>query len=349
LATSNAISEQGEGPENTVNASGLNADNEHSTEHTDMWLGRAEGEAVYIQYAFDAVYELSEMWVWNYNVMFESLLGFGVKDATLEYSENGTDWTIWDNVQFAQATARADYTVGTIVELGGIAARYVRLKIRTGWGRLGQFGLSEVRFFSSQPPASPLWSYALVLDSFEIYDAIERRIFDIWLDGWVNDTGSTVGYFEAPFAERWIVNSGAQSMPLFYDNRPAPFYSETHRDLEGELQNWTVDGAEALTLYFHGSTEKDHDPDSDRLYVAVQDDQGRVAVVRHPDRDALLLDGWQAWTIVLERFGDVDLTCVARLIVGVGDRNVPRSGGSSVVYIDDIGLGAAPPAEGDEP
>jgi hypothetical protein len=349
VATSNATSEEGQGPENTINASGLNADNEHSTQHTDMWLGRTRDEPIYIQYEFDAQYELSEMWVWNYNVMFEALLGFGIKDVTIEVSENGTDWTTWGDVQFAQAPATPDYTANTIVPLDGVAARYVKLKIRSGWGRLGQFGLSEVRFFSSQPPSSPIWSYALVLDSFESYDSLERRIFDIWLDGWINETSSTVGYFEAPFAERWIVNSGTQSMPLFYNNALSPFYSETYRELEEELQDWNVDGAEALTLYFHGSTEKDHDVNTDRLYVAVQDHQNRIAVVRHPDREALLADGWQVWTIPLERFAGVDLTHVQRLIMGVGDRNNPRRGGNSVVYIDDIGLSAGPLGEDDEP
>jgi hypothetical protein len=83
--------------------------------------------------------------------------------------------------------------------------------------------------------------------------------------------------------------------------------------------------------------------------VAVQDHQNRIAVVRHPDREALLADGWQVWTIPLERFAGVDLTHVQRLIMGVGDRNNPRRGGNSVVYIDDIGLSAGPLGEDDEP
>ena len=127
----------------------------------------------------------------------------------------------------------------------------------------------------------PIWTFAtpsyLVVDDFEAYDDADNAVFDTWIDGWINETSSTVGYFEAPFAERWIVNSGTQSMPLFYNNALSPFYSETYRELEEELQDWNVDGAEALTLYFHGSTEKDHDVDTDRLYMAVQDHQNRIA------------------------------------------------------------------------
>jgi hypothetical protein len=35
------------------------------------------------------------------------MLGFGFKDTTIEYSENGTDWTAFGDVPFAQATAKA--------------------------------------------------------------------------------------------------------------------------------------------------------------------------------------------------------------------------------------------------
>ena len=71
-----------------------------------------------------------------------------------------------------------------------------------------------------------LWSFATeefpLIEGFESYDDEENRIYDAWLDGFVNETGSTVGYFEAPFAERSIVNSGVQSMPLEYDNSVSP-------------------------------------------------------------------------------------------------------------------------------
>jgi len=75
-----------------------------------------------------------------------------------------------------------------------------------------------------------LWSFTtqeyIVIDDFESYDDEDNRIYDAWIDGWVNETGSTVGYIDAPFAERIIVHGGGQSMPLEYNNTVAPFYSE---------------------------------------------------------------------------------------------------------------------------
>jgi len=161
----------------------------------------------------------------------------------------------------------------------------------------------------------------------------------VWTDGYGSaDNGSVVGHLESPFAERVIVNSGNQSMPLFYDNRGPSSYSEAYRDLEAEQSDWLAYDAEALTLHFHGSTAKDHNIETDRLYVVVEDDRNGSAVVYHPRPEALLSDGWQEWTIGFDEFGDVDLRHVKRLTLGVGDRSNPQPGGDSVVYIDDIGL-----------
>ncbi|NLT75341.1 MAG: DUF1349 domain-containing protein, partial [Planctomycetes bacterium] len=106
---------------------------------------------------------------------------------------------------------------------------------------------------------SALWSfstqeYALV-DGFETYnDDIDAgtAIFDTWLDGWVNNTGSTVGYIQTPFAEKTIVHSGSQSMPLQYDNGTSPFYSEAERQFDSP-QNWSGNGADTLVLYVRGN------------------------------------------------------------------------------------------------
>ena len=333
IATTNAISTEGSGPENTVNGSGLNADDQHSTQATDMWLGTPGAEPAWIQFEFDKVYKLHELLVWNYNVQFEPVLGFGVKDVTIEFSTDGAEWAVLGDAQFARATAKADYTQNTAVDLGGVAARFVRLGINSGWGILGQYGLSEVRFTyvpvqARQPqPADgatdvdpdtilswragreaashdvylgtdsdtlslvdnvtqttiasatlefgatyywrvdevgdtvwvgDLWTFSTseyaLIDGFEDYtDDIDagEAIFDTWVDGWVNDTGSTVGYLDAPFAEQTIVHGGKQSMPLQYDNSTSPFYSEATRTFDA-AQDWSGNGANTLVVYFQG-------------------------------------------------------------------------------------------------
>jgi hypothetical protein len=93
------------GPQNTINGSGLTNDLHASTPAT-MWVSSITGpQPTWIQYAFDQVYKLSEMKVWNYNVAFETVLGFGFKDVAVEHSADGTTWTLLKETQFARASA----------------------------------------------------------------------------------------------------------------------------------------------------------------------------------------------------------------------------------------------------
>ncbi len=146
VATSNATTVEGGVPDNAVNGSGLNADDQHSTSADDMWLAAPGEDPVWIQFDLGKVYKLHELLIWNYNVMFEPVLGFGLKDVTIEYSVDGTDWVTLGDAEFAKATAKADYVANTAVDLGGVAAQSVRLIVNSGWGMMGQYGLSEVRF-----------------------------------------------------------------------------------------------------------------------------------------------------------------------------------------------------------
>ena len=399
-ASSNVDSPANSGPENTVNASGLDSNNLHSIEAGDMWLSTsAVGESVWIQYEFDRVYKLHELWVWNYNVQFELALGFGVKEATIQYSEDGENWTTWGDVEFAQGTALADYAHNTTVDMGGVAAQYVRLNINAGWGIMGQYGLSEVRFLYiptharkpepadgatdvspgtsitwragrdavahdvylgtdpdalelvastdaltytpdnmafgctyywrvdevSETETTPvwqgnLWSFStpefLVVDDFESYDNNDNVIYETWIDGWTNENGSTVGYLSDPFAETTIVHSGAQSMPLFYDNSD---FSTAEAELS-LAQDWTVNDIKSLSLHFYG------DPDNTgQLYLKIND-----ATVSY-DGD-ITTAAWRPWNIDLSTVGG-NLSNVSTLTIGV-----EGAGATGVVYIDDVRL-----------
>jgi hypothetical protein len=148
IATASSF-DVGAGPANTVNNSGL-SNGLHSTANTDMWVSSRTGpQPTWIQYEFDGIYKLCEMRVWNYNVVFEPVLGFGFKDVTIEYSTDGTAWTVLKEMQFAQATAQDNYASDTTVDFGGAAVKFVRLTAQSNWRGLvpPQYGLSEVQFF----------------------------------------------------------------------------------------------------------------------------------------------------------------------------------------------------------
>jgi hypothetical protein len=148
-ATASSSSRADTDPQNTVNGSGLNAVDQHSVELSQMWMS-SSAKPHWIQYEFDKVYKLDELWVWNANQIVETFVGFGAKDVTIEYSVDGATWTALEGThEFARATGDATYTANTVVDLGGVEAKFVKLTINSNWGGVAQqVSLSEVRFFS---------------------------------------------------------------------------------------------------------------------------------------------------------------------------------------------------------
>ncbi len=399
IATSNGIDDGVSTPQKAVDGSGLNAAGAHSTEPADMWLASAGAEPLSIQFEFDKLYKLNQMVVWNYNSQFEMVLGFGLKDVTVEYSENGTDWTVLGDAELARAPGVPTYTADSTVDFGDVSARFVKLTANSSWGMMGQFGLSEVQFlaipvqarepqpadaaadvdvtstlawrsgrdavshdvyFGTDPDAlalagtadgpafnpgeldlgatyywqvtevldaeswqGSLWSFStqdyLVIDDFEAYNDEDNLIYEAWLDGFANETGSTVGYFEAPFAEQTIVYGGRQSMPLFYENDGV---STAEADLELG-QNWTTNGIKSLSLYFYGDATNTEA----QLYAKINntriDYSGPAVDLTRPS--------WQLWNIDLAAVGNVNN--VSKLTIGI-----EGAGAEGVLYIDDIRL-----------
>ncbi|MBP7053556.1 MAG: discoidin domain-containing protein [Phycisphaerae bacterium] len=143
--TAQASSEQPASPAaKTIDGSGL-TDGQHSIITDDMWMSK--GVPAWIQYAFDKEYMLYELRVWNANWQYEFMMNFGAKDVTVEYSTDGETWTALENVpQFAQGTGAATYEANTIVDFGGVVAKYVKLTIHSTYGSTMATSLSEVRF-----------------------------------------------------------------------------------------------------------------------------------------------------------------------------------------------------------
>ncbi len=121
-------------PSNTIDGSGLNANDQHSTVLADMWMSTGDKPA-WIQYEFDRAYTLYEMWVWNSNQAIEPFLGFGAKSVTIEYSVDGQTWTTFEGVsEFAKATGQTTYEANTTVSFGGVLAKFVKITINANWG-----------------------------------------------------------------------------------------------------------------------------------------------------------------------------------------------------------------------
>ena len=189
-----------------------------------------------------------------------------------------------------------------------------------------------------------IWTFIvadfILVDDFESYtdnDAENEAIWQIWIDGFgVPANGSQVGYLLPPYAERANVHSGAQSMPLSYDNTAGVAYSEAALKLTSP-RDWTVHGVAELSLWFHGGPANG----GDQLYLAIAGANGQPVVVNHPDAGAAQIDTWTEWIAPLQTFADqgVNLANVDEIILGLGVRGgTPAAGGTGSILIDDIRL-----------
>ena len=139
----------GTAPERTIDGSGLDDNDLHSTNPQDMWLSDMLGaQPTWIEYQFDRVYKLHEMSVWNQNQIIEPSIGYGFKDITIEYSVDGIAYTTLGTThEFGPGPGTPGYAANTHVDFSGVTAKYVKLTVNTGWKSiLTQYGLSEVRF-----------------------------------------------------------------------------------------------------------------------------------------------------------------------------------------------------------
>jgi hypothetical protein len=138
------------GPEKTIDGSGLDENDGHSTLDSDMWLNAFTGDAEpWIQYKFDQIYKLDRLLVWNSNQGSENLIGWGAKDVKIETSVDGTTWTVVEGItQLTQAPGETGAGPTDNIALGGIPAKYVRISITDNYSVfVAQTGLSEVRFY----------------------------------------------------------------------------------------------------------------------------------------------------------------------------------------------------------
>ena len=76
------------------------------------------------------------------------------------------------------------------------------------------------------------------------------------------------------------------------------------------------------------------------LYVAISNAAGAPAVLAHPDAGAANIETWTEWVIPLSEFSDkgINLSDVDKIAIGLGAKGGAASGGSGLVFIDDIRL-----------
>ncbi len=236
------------------------------------------------------------------------------------------------------------------------------------WGTTYYWRIDEVNFVTVEAEdgtkdvneivwRGQAWSFTtaefIVADDFELYTNNRdtgQAVFQTWIDGLGfskpepnhpgNGTGSIVGHDiwtqgspHKTIVETGIVHTGRQSMPLYYNNADEPYYSQTSRTWPTP-QDWTISGMDTFELYFRGAS----DNGQGQLYLSIEDDAEQIAVINHPNPDAVFTEQWQQWSIPLADLiaAGVDVTAIRKLHIGIGDTDNPQPGSIGIIYIDDI-------------
>ncbi|MCP4455747.1 MAG: hypothetical protein GY809_30170 [Planctomycetes bacterium] len=200
-----------------------------------------------------------------------------------------------------------------------------------------------------------VWSFhmikSLLIDGFETYtESSPYRLYQTWVDGVGftdpppgqpgNGSNAIVGYDGAPYTENSVVYSGNQAMPLRFQNVNAPHYSEASR-LFDVRENWISSDYHALSLSFYGPQANLSLP-SEFLYVTLTDSQGRSSTVQHSGPVSQYSDAqWHNWKIAMNGFTSVDLSDIAAISMGMGDRSATIAGSDGILYIDAVRLTSA--------
>ncbi|MFC1765559.1 LamG-like jellyroll fold domain-containing protein [Planctomycetota bacterium] len=142
-ATASSQNSADEDPNNTINGVGLNEDGSHSQDKKTMWLSAvSDPGTAWIRYDLSTPQKLSEMLVWNHNTQSEEDLGYGIKDALIEVSEDGINFTSLGTVQLLQAAE-------TSVDMQALFVQSVKITAQNNWGGLiSKFGVSAVRLYA---------------------------------------------------------------------------------------------------------------------------------------------------------------------------------------------------------
>jgi len=325
--------EAGQDPENTVNGSGMDANDLHSNESASMWL--SEVRFLYIPgWAREPDPQDGAT-----GVHPDVILKWrpGREAATHDVYLNTDEQGVMDGNVPANTVTEASYDAGTL-ELG-----------ETYHWRVDEANAAGIPAIWQGDICSFTTADYIVVDNFESYNGLEpsdpqsNRIFMMWKDGIGygaqdnppysagNGTGSIIGHAAPPFVEGQIIHGGKQSMPYFYDDRGLSGkanYSEAEVDISelGIGPNWTRAGVKTLTLYFYGDPANSA---GEQMYVKING----VEVLYDGASSDITHGIWQPWNIDLSSLAGIDLQNVTRFIIGL-----KNGGGSGVVYFDDIRL-----------
>lgn len=154
--------------------------NTHDNSSGNMWrtfnsangFGAPVDPNAVLTFDLGDVYDLTQIYYWNYNETFES--DRGIREVNVSTSANGIDFTTASFLTLAQASGFGG-DAGASIAFSAFGARYVRFEVVSNFGDTGLTGLGEVRFVGAVSAVPEPSSYAALLGGVACLAAVARR------------------------------------------------------------------------------------------------------------------------------------------------------------------------------
>ncbi len=264
--------------------------------------------------------------------------------------------TSWDNVNSATSSTagisfkRAD---SNSVNLSALVPAVSLAYNKTYYWRVDEVNLNIPKTSKGQ-----VWTFGTtdheVLEDFEDYNNVggeppynRKDIIPVWLgsmwyvwrDGYYTQNSGSIIYDGGT-----VKHGGSKSCMFTYDNDgtvdapgPVEWYPPYYSEMEANSPIANMSSYKSITIYYRGAISNA----VQKMYMELSDGTN-TAIVYNPDANAVKAELWTPWHISLQSFKDnkpaLNLSNIKKIIVGIGNRTSPTSGGSGTVYFDDIGL-----------
>jgi hypothetical protein len=206
--------------------------------------------------------------------------------------------------------------------------------------------VTEVNGSTTWP--GPVWSVTtteyITIDDFEGYNNSDELRAN-WQTAYDTNCGSTVG--NGGLSLVWDATGKHMKFTYINDGSREWLFSEAKRPYSGGT-SFTGGGVispalKALRVDYRGAATNAVDPVYDRMYVAIEDTMGNVAVYQNPDGNAALAGNWTSWYSNLydiNAVGNTNLQDINGFAIGFGLRcNIDElGGGDGNVMFDNIRL-----------
>ena len=290
--------------------------------------------------------------VWSFSVAPETAYGPSPADGARVIDPNVVlSWKAGLGAIVHYVTVGESFDEVDTAELGlGIEAGETILDIGPqAPGKIIYWRVDELNGETGEFVQGQVWSFVTaisVVDDFEVYkedpnDPGSISIFDVWLDGFDealgNGTGAVASNAFEPYAEQDVVHSGAQAMPLNFDNSgqtalgARALYSETSRTF-APAADWS---GQTLALWYRGQSQNT----AETLSVVITDAGNNSVVIENTaEQNAVQSTMWTEWTISLGDIEGIDLSQVTTLAIRIGDPGAQQAGSKGKINIDDIAI-----------